>query len=52
MAVGEDTTVDATEADCSQRQAKKEKRKKGLRLLFFQRLKYSLYLTKGIFKLP
>ena len=29
MSVGEDSTVDASEADSSQRQAKKEKRKKG-----------------------
>lgn len=34
MAVGEDSTVDATEADCSQRQAKKEKRKKGPQVAF------------------
>ena len=30
---------------------RRRKGRTGLRLLFFQRLKYSLYLTKGIFKL-
>lgn len=34
MSVGEDSTVDASEADSSQRQAKKEKRKKGTQVAF------------------
>ena len=34
MGVGEDSTVDATEADCSQRQAKEEKRKNGTQVAF------------------